>query len=359
MPKTCKRVGEILFKNFFMKRQSIILLLSSLIFFNETYSQDTAKFTGTIIKPVVDENIPVYRIELRLVTAGGEWDGTDNELYVQLDRNDAVYFLDYGRDDFSRNADQRFDILSQHIRTIKDIDFIKFGVKNNDQWGIKKVELYLNNSSQPVFSKTYGAAVVINNHAGQSDHFLISSAELRSNASWLRIPHNTGLKALPIPVKFTMIKSIVESMVGNQLHHSGEKNLQWGSTDDVNTVWGPWVEANYVNSKTLHFDLDLEYAIPNSPDAEIDVDFDLVFSCDNGNVTIKTANVNSRCKFLNINCDRILNIVNNIITLFGVDPVKIDAGGYQNNFTRMFTISAGDNKCHSITVTPAGDVIIF
>ena len=342
-----------------MKRQSMVLLLSTLIFFNQIYSQDTPTFTATILRPAVDENIPVYRIELRLVTAGGEWDGTDNEVFVQLNQDDDSYFLDYGRDDFNRNADQRFDIISEHIRTIKDIDFIKFGVKKDDQWGIKKVELYLNNSTQPVFSKTYSPTVVINKHTGQSDHFVISSADLRSNASWLRIPQNTGLKALPIPVKFSMIKSIVESMVGNQLHHSGEANLQWGSTDDINTVWGPWVEANYVNNKTLHFDLDLEYAIPKSPDAEIDVDFDLVFSCDNGNVTIKTVNVTPKCKYLDIPCDKLLKIVNNIITFFGADPVKIDAGVYQNNFTRMFTITAGDNKCHSITVGLTGDVIIF
>ena len=342
-----------------MKMQSIILLFSGLILFSSIYSQNTKVFTATTITTPVDENIPVYRIELRLVTASGEWDGTDNEVFVQLNRNDQTYFLDYGRDDFNRNADQRFDILSEHVRTIKDIDFIRFGVKKDDQWGIKKVELYLNNSSQPVFTKTYATAVVINKHSGQSDHFVISSADLRSNASWLRIPQNTGLKALPIPVKFSMIKSIVESMVGNQLHHSGETNLQWGSTDDVNTVWGPWVEAKYVNSKTLHFDLDLEYAISGSPDAEIDVDFDLVFTCDNGNVTIKTVNVTPKCKFLDIPCEKILSIVNNIITLFGADPVKIDAGGYQNNFTRMFTISAGDNKCHSINVGTNGDVIIF
>ena len=342
-----------------MKRQTIILLLCSLICLSKTFSRNTDPLLATTIRTPVDENIPVYRIELRLVTDDGKWDGTDNEVFVQLNKNDDTYFLDYGRDDFNRNADQRFDILSEHIRTIRDIDFIKFGVKNDDQWGIKKVELYLNNSSQPVFSKTYANAIVINKHTGQSDHFLISSADLRSNPSWLRIPENQGLKALPVPVKFDMIKSIVESMVGNQLHHSGDNHLQWGSTDDVNTVWGPWVEGNRANNSTLHFDLDLEYSISSSPDAEIDVDFDLVFSCDNGNVTIKTVNVTPRCKYLNIDCDKVLNIVNKIITLFGADPVKIDAGGYQNNFTRMFTISTGENKCHSISVNTNGDVLIF
>ncbi len=342
-----------------MKKKSIILLLLAFVFLSETRSQDTKVSTIDSIYLKVNESIPVYRIELRLVTASGSWDGTDNKVYVQLNSNDAIYFLDYGRDDFNRNADQRFDIISEHIRTIRDISFIRFGVKNNDQWGIKKVELYLNNSPQPVFSKTYNPQVVINKRQGQHDQFLISSADLRSNLSWLSINQNRGLTALPVPVKFATIKSIIESMVGNQIHHSGYSNLQWGGTDDKNTVWGDWVEGHYVNSTTLHFDLDLEYAISSSPDAEIDVDFDLVFSCENGKIIIKTANVKTTCTYLGINCGTIINFINSIITFFGFDPIRQGTGGYASNFTRMFTIEAGDNKCHTVLVGGGGDVIVF
>ncbi|HEY6505648.1 MAG TPA: hypothetical protein VIZ28_16850 [Chitinophagaceae bacterium] len=342
-----------------MKKKRIILALLGIVLLCQARSQNTKVFTADGILQTVNESIPVYRIELRLVTAGGGWDGTDNEVYVQLNSNDNNYFLDYGRDDFGRNADQRFDIISESIRTIKDIHFIRFGVKKDDQWGFIRVELYLNNSPQPVFSKTYNPKVVINKYRGQNDKFTISSADLRSNASWLSINQNRGLTALPVPVKFAAIKSMVESMIGNQIHHSGNSHLQWGSTDDINTVWGDWVEGKHVNSATIHFDLDLEYAFSNSPDAEIDVDFDLVFSCENGNIIIKTANVKISCKYLGVDVDNVINFLNSVITFFGIDPIKAVAERYQNNFTRMFTIEAGANKCHSIIVGAGGDVVVF
>ena len=342
-----------------MKKQLLFLLFSlhflSLIANGRFGNESNKPKTETS----VDEDIPVYRIELRLVTAGGKWDGTDNEVYIQLNNKDEDFYLDYGRDDFNRNAAQRFDLVSTNIHTIRDIQFIKFGVKKNDQWGIKKVELYLNNSAIPVYSSAFTRSVVINNHAGQTPEFIITSSELRANDKWIGIPANNGLKALPIPVKFATIKSIVESMVGNQLHHSGDKNLQWGSTDDVNTVWGDWVEGAYVNSTTLHFDLDLEYSISNSPDAEIDVKFDLVFSCENGNIVIKTANVKTKCSYLGIDCNTILKIVNTIVNWFGYDGINIDSEKYKNTFNQMFTIKAGENKCHNVIVGGGGDVVVL
>lgn len=331
-----------------------VLLLNT---FTRTNGQEPIKITDKLV-PSIQEDIPVYRIELRIITAGGSWDGTDNEVYVQLNGSDKVYFLDYGRDDFGRNADQRFDIISESICTIKDIQFIKLGVKRDDQWAITKVELYLNNSTQAVFSKSYNPKVILNEYPGQKEEFLIPSADLRVNSKWLLIPQNAGLKALPVPVKFTMISSIVESMVGNQLHQNGDTRLQWGSNDDKNTVWGPWVEGEYSDQTKLHFDLDLEYSINNSPDAEIDVDFDLVFECTNGNVIIKTTNVNISCTYLGIDCQKIVSALNSVISLFGVDPIRFPSEK-ANNFTRMFSIGGGANKCHSITVTGAGDVVVL
>lgn len=342
-----------------MKRPLIILLVFSMIFINYVQSQDTLRIPGRKFDSPVNENIYVYRIEIRIVTASSEYDGTDNEVYVQLNSDDDHYFLDYGRDDFNRNSDLRFDILSEHIVKISDIDFIKLGVKRNDQWGIKKIELYLNNSPQPVFSHTYSPQIVLNHAQGKQDQFVISSSALRANDSWKKIQHNVALTVLPVPVKFSMIKSVVESLVGNQIHHSGDGNLQWGSTDDVNTVWGDWVEGNYASSNKLHFDLDLEYAVSGAPDAEIDVDFDLVFNCDDGKITIKTENVKTNCRYLGAKCSGVINAINTIIGLFGVDPIRGNTQNYQNNFTRIFSVNTGDHGCRGVVVRSGGDVVIF
>ena len=77
--------------------------------------------------------------------------------------------------------------------------------------------------------------------------------------------------------------SIVESAVGNSLYHV--KDVQWGKKQG-----NSYISSKRVNDHTLHFDLDLSYDIPG-PNPEVDVDFDLVFSCSNGVIKTEVRNL--------------------------------------------------------------------
>jgi hypothetical protein len=82
----------------------------------------------------------------------------------------------------------------------------------------------------------------------------------------------------------------INASIGNQLNHQSQ--LAWG--DKVwglpNTRFGDGLEINYVNSTTMHVDLDLKAKIPG-PNPEVDVDFDLVFSCKAGQVVAEITNL--------------------------------------------------------------------
>jgi hypothetical protein len=310
--------------------------------------------------PKPDETIGVFRIELRIVTGKRENDDSDKEVFVKLNDNDADYFLDYGPDDFETGADRKYDIISNSIKTIADIKYILIGAKGDDVWGVQKVELYLNNSTIPVFSHTFPESSRINGAGNWSRAIQFGTDKLRTNPHWQTIATNEALKKPPVPVPYAMIRSMVESMIGNQMHHRSDNNLSWGNTSGANTVWGDHVEGNRVDGNTLHFDLDLEYEV-TGVNPEIDVDFDLYFECTPGGaIRIKSQNIKVGCEILGVvSCQRLLHFINSIITMFAFDPIPIPELGRDNSFSAAFSFRPLGTKCKGVLVNPNGDVFMY
>lgn len=315
-------------------------------------------------KPVVDETLPVFRIQLRLVTGNNENDNTDKEVYVKFNNPDKEYFLDYGPDDFERNADKKYDIISGHVWKISDIDYIEIGMKGDDVWGVKKVELYLNNSTNPVFSKTFSSSQRINGAGNWQRKIVFSHAELRNNTYWKNIATDEKIKKPSPLITADAIKSMVESMVGNMLHYKAQGKVGWGDTKYINTVWGDHVEMKRKDGNTLSFDLDLQANI-TGPNPEVDVDFDLVFECtSDGKLLIKTENVKSSCDFdfkvIEPSCGTIRTVINGFLEWFGLDRFKIqDFNTRANTFNAMFYLGGSDFKCKGVNVTAKSDVFIY
>lgn len=315
---------------------------------------------NNVPKPV-DENLSVFRIEIRLITGKKENEDSDLEVFVQLNDADKNYFLDYGPDDFQLGADRKYDIISSAVRKLSDLKYLRIGVKGDDVWGLKGIELYLNNSSIPVYARAFPEALRLNGTGNWQREVYIGSDEIRNNSYWQKIPTNEAMTKPPVPVPFSMIKSMVESMVGNQMHQRPDNKLSWGNTSGVNTVWGDHVEGNRVDGNTLHFDLDLQYDI-TGPNPEIDVDFDLVFSCNgDGSVSIKTANVKTGCEVLGqVSCSTVINAINGALMWFGLDRFKLDGfNSNSNTFGAMFTLRSQGFKCKGVLVNPNGDVFIY
>ena len=261
----------------------------------EPITNSNIKFEGKLIAPSF-ENIVLFRIQLRLTTGVGLDAKTDDKVYVKMnDREKEFYLIKGGIDNFTEGHADTYDVLTERVKKVSDIQYLHFGVKGNDGVCLKKIELFFNNSTVPVFTKEYAGSgsCVDNDTASMAKTIKISRQELRAHAGWKFNKLNEDMWRPPQKISKSWIISLVEASIGNQIGQL-DAGIEWGSPGsrfDFRTIWGPAVEVNYVNEKTLHFDLDLQKIISYSPDAELDVDFDLGFSCDNGVIKTKVSNV--------------------------------------------------------------------
>lgn len=219
------------------------------------------------------EDMSVFRIQLRLTTGVGSSAGTDESPYVQFNNEDKKFFLCKGIDNFEEGHTDTYDVLTEDVKHVKDIKFIKFGVKGEDGWCLKRVQLFINDNDFPLFAKTYNGPGACMDNKGT---FTIPYSDLRNAAGWKYTPLHRDMWKPPVMISKDMIKSLVECSIGNQLNNIS--GFAWGTTTGIDTRWGECVEYSKVNDSTLHFDLDLQRTL-YGPNPEVDVDFDLTFSC--------------------------------------------------------------------------------
>jgi hypothetical protein len=239
------------------------------------------------------EDIAVYRIQLRITTGTGTDAGTDDPVYTQLNKNDKRFYLVKGYDNFKEGRAVTYDVLTDNIKRIKDIEFLRFGIKGDDGVCFKRVELIINNCGIPVFSKSWrdGKGECFDNGSSSLLPIIeLSGLELRASPSWKYIvtkPSNVALCWAPTSISKEWITSIVEASFGNKLQYM--EGLQWGTRGTVATLWGDAVESKVINDHTLQFDLDLQRDVVG-PNPEIDVDFELDFHCINGVISADMQN---------------------------------------------------------------------
>lgn len=234
------------------------------------------------------EEINIYRMQIRIETCNNYEAGTDDDVYVQMNESDEKFFLDKAKNDFSKGHTTTYDVLSESIRKIKDIQFLKMGIRGDDATCFRIVELIINNNKDPIFQISYP------DHGKWIDDnksFTIPARELRASAGWKYTAANQHIwKSGNGHISKATILSMIECSIGNQLNLKYGDELAWGKSSFPRTLFGPGVEVTYVNNKTLHFDLDLQGKI-KGPNPEVDVDFDLVISCNNGQLETKVKNV--------------------------------------------------------------------
>ena len=151
-----------------------------------------------------------------------------------------------------------------------------------------------------------------------------------------------------------------------KLHYG--KDLSWGERiwGRPNTIFGPGVEINFVNNKTIHFDLDLQHKI-HGPNPETDVDFDLVFSCNNGVIKTNIKNLRIEDKGWVYEVQKWVRekgstlIGTAIGTELGQPVAGAAAGGALSKFL-SFSINIDlqnpnvSSSCESINILPTGDI---
>lgn len=98
----------------------------------------------------------------------------------------------------------------------------------------------------------------------------------------------------------------------------------------VDSLWSPNVEVKYVNSKSLHFELDLQQ--DNKTEVNVDVNFDLQFECKEGIIHTQLQNLNVNSQVSSDIKELIRNTIPALIEgLFGkMSSIEKNSGHYPN-----------------------------
>jgi hypothetical protein len=360
--------------NFEGKLRYVFLLLAFLLSVNlltgcepeeeiEPRPTESASISNDLVRNF--ENLTVYRMELRITTANVEDADTDDGVYVQVNGRDRNFYLSKAIDDFERNRTYTYDILSGEVKTVRDITQLKLGLRGDDAISFKRLELFLNGNKYPVFVKEFaGSGRWLDN----SQSFTIPGYELRRHAGWRFTPQHNNMDKPPVRLSQQMIVSLVESSIGDQMNHMS--GLGWGDKTWglPNSLFGPPVEITYVDSKTLHFDLDLKINKRYLPDPALDVDFDLIFTCNNGIINTRMENLKFETNWVG---DLYLWLKGNVVTLAGTaigsyvgsPAAGTAAGALMARFLSFdFKLTLQDpnisSSCQKIQVTPGGDIVL-
>ncbi|MEZ4885005.1 MAG: PLAT/LH2 domain-containing protein [Chitinophagales bacterium] len=260
---------------------------------NSGVSYKTSSGTSDFLpsRPANFEDVAVWRLQVKITTDGRDDADTDDTAYIQIGNSTQNrFYLDKGGDDRERNHTDVYDLVNVGVNKIGDIRFLKIAKIGTDGWCIKNIDIMVNNVATPLYRKSFGSCQWIDGNDGHPSSITISSSELRQYGGWKYTSQNQGSIWLP-PLGILprdMFENIVESLFGHLRHvQSNLKGIYWG-----HYYGNGWVEAAYKagDNPTLHFDLDLAKDVNNFFDPEIDVDFDLVFICANGKISLELQN---------------------------------------------------------------------
>jgi hypothetical protein len=232
-------------------------------------------------------NVAICRIQLKVKTNTIKNADTDSPIWIQLNSKDAPYYLNNSGNDREKNRTDTYDILSSNINKIGDIKMINLGNSGPDGWNFTSIELIVNNKS--LFKKKFSKSGqwIDGKSKKHPKTYKVNTQTLRKSPNWKYNGYTNFIYMAPNTVSLEMIKSFVESTVGNTLQEV--KEITWGKK-----YGKEYVTAKRINANTLRFDLDLTYEIDYMPNPSVDVDFDLVFTCQNGVIRTTIKNYKSK-----------------------------------------------------------------
>ncbi len=276
-------------KNFISSFLFLLVSISTVTATNNLtkFDQNNQTLTDFTDNKPAFENVSICRIQLKVKTNGMENANTDNPVWVTFNEKDEPFYLNLSKNDRERNQTDIYDVLSPNINKIKDIRFINIGLEGNDGWNIREITLLVNGVS--IYKKTYSSKGLWldGNDSKRKPAVFIPRNVLRKYPNFKYNSVTNNIWKGPSMIQKAFITSLVESAVGNSLYNV--KKVSWGKKQGKT-----FINSKRINNNTLRFDLDLSYEINNAPDVEIDVDFDLVFTCKNGVIQTKVKNYKSK-----------------------------------------------------------------
>lgn len=294
------------------------------------------------------EDIPVFRAQIKIRTADKSDAGQDDGVKIRLNNGNETW-LDSGSDDFERGQTHMYDLLqfnaagAASLTKLRDIQFMEISKTGSDGWCLTDAELIINGRS--IYKINFPGGKWLDNSGGARLSTTIDGATMRASAEWRSY---TAPNPSPVLAR-AELESRIEAIIGHFTHGRGVGLGQ--------VFGGRAVEVTRAGDNMIHVDLDMEAAVDNFPDPELDVDFDIEFQSANNQIQVSVKNVKADLH------STLASVLLKINSVFG-GTSKQELVNYINRQIRrqlegaMFAIPTG-NLNLSVSVNPAGDVILL
>ncbi len=269
--------------NFFLTLT--LSLISSYSFasapFVNSFPEDALNFELPPNRPAF-KDVSICRLQIQVKTNSFDGAQTDDPVSVRLNARDNPFYLNLSHNDRERNRRDTYDVMTPNINKIKDIQFIQMKIHGTDGWNVREINLIVNNVT--IYTRKFSNGYWLDTDNSKRQDVLYIPVREMSKGPNYRYNNVTGnIWRGPTMVPKSFIDELVESAVGNALNDV--KKVSWGKKQGKY-----YISSKRINDNTLRFDLDLSYDVTGAPNVEIDVDFDLVFTCDNGVVKTTVKN---------------------------------------------------------------------
>lgn len=235
--------------------------------------------SASVANAAPPNTMPIWRLQVRFLTSGTGDANTDDSVKVELNGANRTW-LDSGRDDHERNSDETFDLRTEGINTLADIDYFRVEKDGSDGWALRRFQLIVNGAV--IYTEDFPSSPLwLDNDGGHSRVFLNDDYFLRQRSEWLSyvVPARSNI----VPVRD--MERRLEALTGDFVHGTYGTNFIGGDH-------GVEMFTMATNAWRVDLDLEDEKQFP-FPDLEFDVDFDLAVSCVSGRPRFSVSNVNT------------------------------------------------------------------
>jgi hypothetical protein len=236
--------------------------------------------TASVAGAAPPNTMPIWRLQVRFFTLNIEDAETDDSVMVELNGANRTW-LDSGRDDHERPSNETFDLRTEGINTLADIDFFRVEKTGSDGWALYEMQLLVNGAVIYIERFSLSSPLWLDNEDGHARVFLNDDYFMRQRSQWI----NYTVPVRPDVVPVRDMERRIEALTGDFVHGASGTNFIGGDHG---------VEMFTTSTDTWRVDLDLEDEKQwPYPDLEFDVDFDLTVACASGRPRFTVSNVNT------------------------------------------------------------------
>ena len=239
------------------------------------------------------EDTPVWRAHVRFFTTDVNGGGTDDPVTVSLNSNNSTRLYSSYRDDFERGHSYGYDLILNNVTKLGDITKLQISKTGVDEWSIKSFTFYVNGKA--VYSADFSGGLWLNTNPWSSydtGTHVVTSSDLRNHSLW----RSYIVPAPPIYISGAELMSRIEAIVGD---HISDNVLRFSPYVNGSLITHA-VQVSGNGPRTIRVDVDLKYRQLHKSfwiwdwkwvTYEVDVEFDLEFSCSNGKLFLVTKNL--------------------------------------------------------------------